>query len=144
MLIVGLTPFAVLFVLVTSNSQTQIVPTLIYNYGIQGTNQGEAGAMSAMFAGFLGMCSARVWILGYAAVVSCRRRELTHLCIRVLLSRECLFCSWPVDLGVASKSVDQRESRCEPHGVLGRLSRVELPTRIHGEQFRLIFRKQCV
>ena len=53
MLIVGLTPFAVLFVLVGSNSQTQIIPTLIYNYGAEGTNQGEAGAMSAMFAAFL-------------------------------------------------------------------------------------------
>jgi ABC-type sugar transport system permease subunit len=53
MLITGLTPFAVLFVLVTSNSRTQIVPTLIYNYGLEGNNQGEAGAVSAMFAAFL-------------------------------------------------------------------------------------------
>ena len=67
MLIVGLTPFAVLFVLVTSNSQTQIVPTLIYNYGIQGTNQGEAGAMSAMFAGFLACV-----VLGFGYLVTRR------------------------------------------------------------------------
>lgn len=68
MLIAGLTPFAVLFVLVGSNSETQIVPTLIYNYGAEGTNQGEAGAMSAMFAAFLACL-----VLGFGFLVLRRR-----------------------------------------------------------------------
>jgi ABC-type sugar transport system permease subunit len=68
MLITGLTPFAVLFVLVTSNSTTQIIPTLIYNYGVEGNNQSEAGAMSAMFAGFLACL-----VLGFGALMGRRK-----------------------------------------------------------------------
>ena len=69
MLITGLTPFAVLFVLVTSNSPTQIVPTLIYNYGLEGNNQGEAGAVGAMFAAFLAC------LVGGFIVLTTRRRN---------------------------------------------------------------------
>lgn len=68
MLITGLTPFAVLFVLVTSNSQTQIVPTLIYNYGVEGNNQSEAGAVSAMFAAFLACL-----VVGFGILIGRRR-----------------------------------------------------------------------
>lgn len=53
MLIAGLTAFTVLDVLVGANTSTQIMPTLIYNYGVDSTNPPEAAAMSAIFAAFL-------------------------------------------------------------------------------------------